>query len=283
MSVDPYDPNMNHNKLSEENNRKQNRVNICKSILCVIFIALILSIVLPVIISDVIYLITNYLHIIPNLENLPMGIFTVDEDDYITARSIITYKGHLFPQLKDNDSLINKLMKQSFLDIGSGANHIYKESLLYKLIHKKAKWAKGIDICCSKLKNSPHFINRTLYDTGLDENSINVATCQYVLYSHIKTIEDLKKAFKEIHRILKKGGEIRIYPIYYGNYFLGDESFKRHLQRKFKITIIDPVYSVDTNKRLYIKGKLVLKPDVKIMEWIRHNILDVKTVIFTKK
>ena len=76
-----------------------------------------------------------------------------------------------------------------------------------------------------------------------------------MLYSHIKTIENLKKAFREIHRILKSGGEIRIYPIYYGNYFLGDESFKRHLQRKFKITIIDPVYSVDTNKKLYIKDE----------------------------
>ena len=41
--------------------------------------------------------------------------------------------------LKLHTKLINKLMDKSFLDIGSGANHIYKESLLYKLIHKKAK------------------------------------------------------------------------------------------------------------------------------------------------
>ena len=30
-------------------------------------------------------------------------------------------------------------------------------------------------------------------------------------------------------------------------------------KRKFKITIIDPVYSVDTNKKLYIKDELVRK------------------------
>ena len=36
-SVIPYDPDMNRNKLSKENNRRQNRVNICRSILCVIF------------------------------------------------------------------------------------------------------------------------------------------------------------------------------------------------------------------------------------------------------
>ena len=280
---------MNSNKLSEENNKRNNRVTICRSILCIIFIIVILSIVLPVIISDVIYLISNYFHIIPNHENIISGKRTdsegnlIDEDDYITARSIVTYKDHLFPELEDNNSLINKLINKSFLDIGSGANHIYTESLLYKLIHKKSKWSKGIDICCSKFKNNPFFINRSLYDTGLDKNSINIAVCQYVLYSHIKTIETLKKAFKEIHRILKVGGEIRIYPIYYGNYFLSDKSFKRHLQRKFKITIIDPKYSVDTNKKLYIKDKLTPKPDVKIMEWIRHNILDVKTVIFKKK
>ena len=33
----------------------------------------------------------------------------------------------------------------------------------------------------------------------------------------------------------------------------------------------------------YIKGKLTPKPDVKFMEWVRHKILDVKTVVFTKK
>ena len=212
-----------------------------------------------------------------------MGIFTVNEKDYITARSIITYKDHLFPKMKNENTLIDFLMDKSYLDIGSGANHIYTQSLLFKLLHKKSRYAKGIDNCCSELKPHPNFINKTLFDTGLTKNSIDIATCQYVLYSHIKTINNLKKAFKEIYRILKVGGELRVYPIYYGNYFLGEPAFKKYLEQKFIISIIDPLYSVDTNKRLYINGNLKLKPDVKTMEWIRHNILDVKTIVFTKR
>jgi len=43
-SVNPYDPDMNRNKLNDDDNRRR-RVDICRSILCVIFIILILSIV----------------------------------------------------------------------------------------------------------------------------------------------------------------------------------------------------------------------------------------------
>ena len=141
----------------DKNNKiisRKKYVDMCRSLISVIFISIIIIIVLPIILSDIIYLVSNSLHIIPNLENIPMGILTVDEDEYITARSIITYRGHLFPEFKNNNSLVQSLMEKSFLDIGSGANHIYKDSLLYKLIHKNAKWSKGIDICCSKLEKN---------------------------------------------------------------------------------------------------------------------------------
>lgn len=239
-------------------------------------------------IRELIFVVSNYYQFTPNPENIFIDIFQKGEDNYITGRSITNYRKHLFPDIKTNNKLIETFNNKKYLDLGCGLNYLLSTSLLYN-INKKYKnvWAKGLDIY--KLKKHPTFINKSLFDTQLKSSSIDIITVQFVLYSHIKNVNLLKKAFTEIHRILKKNGEIIIYPIYYGNYFLGNDNFKKWLNRRFKIEIINPLFDVDNNKKLDIKDcnkdeKICYKnfSDSYIMEWTRHNILNVKTVIFTK-
>ena len=202
--------------------------------------------------------------------------------DYITGRNIQSYLHHFFPHLKKKIVLHN-LKNKSVLDLGSGLNHLVPNSFLAEL-DKKNIWAKGLDV--AKLPRHPLYIKESLYDTKLSSNSIDLILSQYVLYSHISTVKLLKKALREIDRILVKEGEFRVYPVYFGNYYLGDERLKRWIDKKFFINVIEPEFYVDRNKKLChvpCKGEYEVFKDSYTMELVRHYIMDVKTIVFIKK
>ena len=85
------------------------------------------------------------------------------DDIPITARSIGYYKKAIFPDVPTNKRLISELVGKDFLDVGSGINHEYSRSLLYKLAHaKKANSPKtkalGLDIIDYLPKNDNYVI-----------------------------------------------------------------------------------------------------------------------------
>ena len=235
---------------------------------------------LPIFIGEAIYLISSYMHFVPNIDNLFIDTFRCCENKYVTGRNITSYNKHFFPGVSRN-KMIQTLLSKRYLDVGSGLNHTIPNSLISILKDKGSRYAKGMDIV--EQKHSPIYINASIMKTGLRSNSIDMMTSQYVLYSHIKTIPTLKRAFKEIHRILKKNGEIRVYPIYYSNYYMGDKGLKRYIDNLFDIEIIEPKFYIDKNKTLLHKGKLENLGDSYLMEWARHKILQAKTIIFKKK
>lgn len=207
-----------------------------------------------------------------------------DHMKYITGRNAQTYLSHLFPSFNSQKQLIESLRRKRVLDIGSGLNHLLPQSFIYKLSKKRNTWVKGLDIV--DLPEHDLYIKGSLYDTKLRNSFLDVIVCQYVLYSHINSVKNLKKAYKEIHRILKKGGEMRIYPVYFGNYFLGNDNFKKWIHQRFKVKVIDPKFYIDKNKKKCIlpcEGEYETFSDSYIMERVRHDLMDVKTIILIKK
>ena len=105
---------------------------------------------------------------------------------------------------KTKEALFKWLKGKKFVDVGSGINHIYDKSLLYKLIHKKHK-AYGLDI--AKVDNNRHYLKKSIFKTGISSNSCDIVAINNLLYFHLHKMSQIKRALKELHRILKKDGE----------------------------------------------------------------------------
>ena len=155
----------------------------------------------------------------------PENFFMTNHMDYVTGRSLQNYLKHLFPNIKSEQKLLDHMKNLRFLDLGSGINHINKPSLLYKLNKLPNTWAKGLDVV--DLPKHNNYIKGSLFNTKFRSNSIDIILCQYVLYSHINTVTLIKKALIEAFNILKLGGEMRIYPVYFGNYYLSNENLEQ--------------------------------------------------------
>jgi len=264
----------------KEEKEKENN-DYFKTFLSIFIIIIIIYYIIPLLLSDITFFISNYMEVSPNPENLLINLFKCPEDDYITGRNFESYYKHLLLDYK-RKNIISLLKNKKLLDLGSGLNHKLDNSLISILNKKGSNYVKGMDIVEYKEK-SPLYINASLFNTGLSNNSIDIILSQYVLYSHINKINDLKKAFIEIYRILRKDGEIRIYPIYYGNYYLGNMKLKKFIDNKFTIKILNPEFYIDKNKILQKNNKFETFGDSYIMESLRHIILKVKTIVFIKK
>ena len=95
--------------------------------------------------------------------------------------------------------------------MGSGINHLFEKSLLYKLIKRKYS-AMGMDLYKFPTPQKNFTNAGTVFRTKLKNESLDIITSQYFLYYWLDEPEKLIKAFKELYRILKEGGTLRIYP-----------------------------------------------------------------------
>ena len=198
----------------------------------------------------------------------------------VTGRSLNYYLKSLFVDFKTKEALFKWLKGKKFVDVGSGINHIYDKSLLYKLIHKKHK-AYGLDI--AKVDNNRHYLKKSIFKTGISSNSCDIVAINNLLYFHLHKMSQIKRALKELHRILKKDGELRIFPIFYGNYFLGDDDLKEFVNKLFFVRILTPKNLRNENPIFLIDDEIV-KGDkqVGIGECKIMERLDSKTVVFKK-
>ena len=153
----------------------------------------------------------------------------------VTGRGIESYKKHLFMDKKD---VFLYLKNKNFLDVGCGINHVYKNALLYKLIKKNYK-AMGLDLYNFPTKHK-NFVSRSIKNTKLKSNSYDVITSQYFLYYWMDNPKDLLETYRELLRILKKNGEIRIYPVYFGNFHYNNSKLLNYLLKHFTIKVLKP-------------------------------------------
>lgn len=202
------------------------------------------------------------------------------DDIPVTGRSLNYYLKSLFVDFKNKTDLIKYLKSKKFVDIGSGVNHIYNKSLLYELIHKKYK-AYGLDI--AKVDKNKHYLQKSIFTTKIQSNSCDILAINNLLYFHLHKKNQIKRALKEMHRILKKDGELRIFPIFYGNYYLGDEDLKEFINKFFFIRILNPKNLRNENPIFLIDNEIIKgSQKVGIQECKIMEKLNSKVVIFKK-
>ena len=134
-----------------------------------------------------------------------------------TGRSFKNYAIQLFPDIQQ-DKLLHHLQNKDYLDIACGINHLYPESLLCKLQGSKKR--HGLDI---HSRNSTHkrvkYFKGSIYNTGFSENSYDCITINNFMYFWESNPQKLLKMYKELYKLIRIGGTIRIFPVFYGNYY----------------------------------------------------------------
>ena len=211
----------------------------------------------------------------------------------VTGRGMESYVRHLFADLTksskshkdDKGSVFNYLKHKKFLDIGCGINHVYKNALLHKLIKNKYN-ATGLDLYTFPT-NHPNFVSASIMDSKLKSSYYDTITSQYFLHYWMDNAKDLLRALTEIHRILKKNGTLRIYPVYYGNYHYNDDPLIKYIDKQFTVEVIKPKFYKEKVAYIYTgEGRNDIKltnNSVPEKEAEDAETLEASLVIFTKK
>ena len=198
----------------------------------------------------------------------------------VTGRDEISYKQHLFYDIKD---VYKYLKNKSFLDVGCGINHIYEKALLYKL-NKKGYQAQGMDLYEFPIEY-PNFKSGSIYKIPFLKKSFDVITSQYFLYYWVDDTKELLKAYKEMFRVLKPKGEIRIYPVYFGNFHFNDHKLLTYLINNFHIDVIRPpfipervayIYPGEDEKDIKLTDGSVPKKEKEVTENLDGTLLVLK-------
>ena len=200
----------------------------------------------------------------------------------ITGRSIENYSIQLFPDI-DQSKLLKSLLDKDYLDIACGINHLYKDSLLCKL--KGTKKRHGLDIHSS---NSVHknikYFKGSIYDINFPKNSYDCITINNYMYFWESNPHKLLKMYKELYKILKLNGEIRIFPVYYGNYYYDNIELYNYLNIHFSIQCLRPKKDYSKEAPIYLKkGNIrTTKVDSGINEYKDNHELMAYVIILRK-
>lgn len=178
----------------------------------------------------------------------------------ITGRSFTNYSIQLFPDVKSNK--LNSYMKdKDLLDMACGVNHQYKDSFLCKL--GKGKKRHGIDIHSQTDSCISHvtYFKGSAFKTKFSANSYDCITINNFMYLWITKASELLVLFKELYRIAKPGAEIRIFPVYFGNYSLDTIDVFTYLNTHFSIQCFLPETDFSKESPICIKkGEIVQLP-----------------------
>lgn len=174
-----------------------------------------------------------------------------DSDIPITGRTKKNYEMQLFPDL--NQKQINAFMKdKDYLDVACGMNHVYEGSLLSSLSSTKGSKVRvlvlrhGLDIHDLGTRDSNirniRYIQGSVYNMkGLPK--YDIITVNNFLYFWELNPKKILVAIKELFHHLKKDGELRIFPVYYGDYSLNLIELHKFCNENFWISCIRPTYS----------------------------------------
>lgn len=175
----------------------------------------------------------------------------------ITGRSLQNYSIQLFPDMKTSE--IQGYMKdKDYLDIACGINHMYTSSLLCSLINNKSK--HGLDIHDNQSTNSDvKYYKGSIYKTHFKNESYDCITVNNFLYLWETNPEKLVKIYKELFRICKKGGHIRVFPVFFGNYSEDNLDLFSYINTHFKTRLLSPVKDFSKEKPIYLDDTQTIK------------------------
>ena len=169
----------------------------------------------------------------------------------VTQRNHKIYLKFLYPDFK-NINYNSKLFNNKFiLDVGCGNNIIFEDSLLFKLnennnnsivigidpsVEKKYLLENIFNLMNKKKFNYKYSQNYFLQNYGdnisINNNKVDIILSFWLLGSWINNEEELLEHFKEFYRLLKKNGQIRIYPIFSLNN-IKNNNLKSFLKSRF--------------------------------------------------
>lgn len=167
----------------------------------------------------------------------------------ITGRSMSNYHENIFP---DIDNLVKYMNTKNYLDIACGINHEYSESLLRRLSGKNKVHCLDIHDKTKQIEKVKYY-KGSIYHTHLQNNMYDCITINNFVYFWEYKISNLINIFKELHRIIKKEGEIRIFPVYYGNYFLDNLELHEYLNKYFMVRCLFPKNDYSKESPIYIE------------------------------
>lgn len=180
-----------------------------------------------------------------------------------TGRSLENYASQLFP---DVSNPLTYLKNKDYLDLACGINHMYSKSLLCQLAkNSKSKKRDGLDIHEDSkcLYSNMKYFKGLSHNTGLPNNSYDCITINNYLYFWEFNTGNLIKIYKELFRILKPGGELRIFPIFYSNYHNDNIELFDLLNDCFFIKCLRPKNDYSKESPIYIEGGEVKQTHVK--------------------
>ena len=178
----------------------------------------------------------------------------VEGDIPITGRSCENYSIQLFPDIPTN-KLLTYMGTKDYLDVACGVNHLYPKSLLNMI--KGTKKKHGLDI---HSKSEGNYFKGSIYKTQFKNNSYDCITINNFLYFWEYKPDNLLKIYKELHRICKKDGEIRIFPVFFGNYHQDKVELFEYVNNNFRLQLVrGNDYSKESP--IYMKGDEILETD----------------------
>ena len=180
-----------------------------------------------------------------------------------TGRSLENYSVQLFP---DVSNPLTYLKNKDYLDLACGINHMYPESLLGQLAkNSKSKKRDGLDIHSDSkcLYPTMKYFKGSSQNTNLPTNSYDCITVNNYMYFWEYNTQNLLKIYKELFRILKPGGELRIFPIFYSNYHNDNIELFDLLNDCFFVKCLRPKKDYSKESPIYIEGGEVKQTDVK--------------------
>lgn len=198
----------------------------------------------------------------------------------ITGRSLNNYSIQLFPDI-ETKKLIHYLSQKDYLDLACGINHKYPESLLSKLNHKKKR--HGLDIHSNSEKiNHIEYFKGNAFKTNFPDNSYDCITINNYMYFWETKWDNLLKLFKELHRICKKNGEVRIFPVFFGNYSLDNIELYDYLNTHFQVRCLRPQNDYSNESAICIKNNEIIqlpKSSGSVEYRENHNLMSTCLVI----
>jgi len=192
-----------------------------------------------------------------------------------TGRSFTNYSVQLFPDI-EKSKLLSHLKDKHYLDLACGINHMYNESLLCQL--GKGKKRDGLDIHSDKQTScqNVNYYKGTSLKTNLSSNTYDCITINNYLYFWEYNTKKLIQIYKELFRILKPGGELRIFPIFFSNYHNDNVELFDLVNELFFVKCLRPKKDYSKESPIYIENSEVKKTHARngINEYrINHELM----------
>ena len=179
-----------------------------------------------------------------------------------TGRSLENYSVQLFP---DVSNPLTYLKNKDYLDLACGINHMYDKSLLCQLAKSSRGKINGLDIHNDSKCLYPNmkYFKGSSHKLEFPDNSYDCITINNYLYFWEFNTKNLIKIYKELFRVLKLGGEIRIFPIFYSNYDNDNVELMDLLNECFFIKCLRPKKDYSKESPIYIENGEIKKTHIR--------------------